>query len=276
MSDYIDTISLYLQQINSIPLLSPEEEKLLGERIKSGDSQAINELTEHNLRLVVSVAKKYQGCGISLMDLIQEGNIGLMRAASKFNAEKGCKFNTLAIWWIRQAINRALVDKSRTIRIPSNINELLNKIKREQALYIQKNETAPSTEELSKILNIDEDKIQVALDMSQAVSSLDIPVDEDGETSVGDLVADTSLMNPLDQMIVECNKDIIEMVLSTLSEREADIVRLRFGLNNQEPKTLEQIGQLYGVTRERIRQLENKALRKLRNPVRTKLLAEAI
>ena len=210
------------------------------------------------------------------MDLIQEGNIGLMRAASKFNAEKGCKFNTLAIWWIRQAINRALVDKGRTIRIPSNINELLNKIKKEQALYIQKNEIAPSTEELSKILNIDEDKIQVALDMSQAVSSLDVPVDEDGETSVGDLVADTSLMNPLDQMIIECNKDIIEMVLSTLSEREADIVRLRFGLNNQEPQTLEQIGQSYGVTRERIRQLENKALRKLRNPVRTKLLAEAI
>jgi RNA polymerase primary sigma factor len=225
---------------------------------------------------VVSVAKKYQGCGIPLMDLIQEGNIGLMRAASKFNAEKGCKFNTLAIWWIRQAINRALVDKSRTIRIPSNINELLNKIKKEQALYIQKNEIAPSTEELSKILNIDEDKIQVALDMSQAVSSLDVPVDEDGETSVGDLVADTSLMNPLDQMIIECNKDIIEMVLSTLSEREADIVRLRFGLNNQEPQTLEQIGQSYGVTRERIRQLENKALRKLRNPVRTRLLAEAI
>jgi RNA polymerase primary sigma factor len=225
---------------------------------------------------VVSVAKKYQGCGIPLMDLIQEGNIGLMRAASKFNAEKGCKFNTLAIWWIRQAINRALVDKSRTIRIPSNINELLNKIKKEQALYIQKNEIAPSTEELSKILNIDEDKIQVALDMSQAVSSLDVPVDEDGETSVGDLVADTSLMNPLDQMIMECNKDIIEMVLSTLSEREADIVRLRFGLNNQEPQTLEQIGQSYGVTRERIRQLENKALRKLRNPVRAKLLAEAI
>lgn len=248
----------------------------MGERIKSGDPQAINELTEHNLRLVVSVAKKYQGCGIPLMDLIQEGNIGLMRAASKFNAEKGCKFNTLAIWWIRQAINRALVDKSRTIRIPSNINELLNKIKKEQTLYIQKNETAPSIEELSKILNIDEDKIQVALDMSQAVSSLDVPVDEDGETSVGDLVADTSLMNPLDQMIMECNKDIIEMVLSTLSEREADIVRLRFGLNDQEPQTLEQIGQSYGVTRERIRQLENKALRKLRNPVRTRLLAEAI
>lgn len=272
----LDSVSLYLKQISAIPLLSAEEEKELGLRIAAGDKKAVDELVSHNLRLVVSIAKRYRGCGIALLDLIQEGNIGLMKAAEKFDLEKGCRFNTHATWWIRQTINRSLADKSRTIRIPSNVSELVNKIKKVSTPMTQKLNRFPTPQELSKELGIEVDKIETALDMSQMISSLDVPIGDDEETSVGDLIADPHLENPLKKMTEECNKEIIESVLSTLSSREADVLRRRFGLVDGEPQTLEEIGQSYGVTRERIRQIETKAMRKMRNPMRIKVLREAL
>lgn len=272
----LDSVSLYLKQISAIPLLSAEEEKALGIRIAEGDKKAADELVSHNLRLVVSIAKRYRGCGISLLDLIQEGNIGLMKAAEKFDLEKGCRFNTHATWWIRQTINRALADKSRTIRIPSNVSELVNKIKKVSTPMIQKLNRFPTSQELSTELSIEIEKIETALDMSQMISSLDVPIGEDEETSVGDLIADPHLENPLKKLTEECNKEIIEAVLSTLTPREADVLRRRFGLETGEPQTLEEIGQSYGVTRERIRQIETKAMRKMRNPMRVKVLKEAL
>ena len=272
----LDSVSLYLKQISAIPLLSAEEEKALGIRIAEGDKKAADELVSHNLRLVVSIAKRYRGCGISLLDLIQEGNIGLMKAAEKFDLEKGCRFNTHATWWIRQTINRSLADKSRTIRIPSNVSELVNKIKKVSTPMTQKLNRFPTSQELSAELGIEVEKIETALDMSQMISSLDVPIGEDEETSVGDLIADPHLENPLKKLTEECNKEIIEAVLSTLTTREADVLRRRFGLETGEPQTLEEIGQSYGVTRERIRQIETKAMRKMRNPMRVKILKEAL
>lgn len=272
----LDSVSLYLKQISAIPLLSAEEEKALGIRIAEGDKKAADELVLHNLRLVVSIAKRYRGCGISLLDLIQEGNIGLMKAAEKFDLEKGCRFNTHATWWIRQTINRSLADKSRTIRIPSNVSELVNKIKKVSAPMTQKLNRFPTPQELSAELGIEVEKIETALDMSQMISSLDVPIGEDEETSVGDLIADPRLENPLKKLTEECNKEIIESVLSTLTKREADVLRRRFGLETGEPQTLEEIGQSYGITRERIRQIETKAMRKMRNPMRVKVLKEAL
>lgn len=272
----LDSVSLYLKQISAIPLLSAEEEKALGIKIAEGDKKAADELVSHNLRLVVSIAKRYRGCGISLLDLIQEGNIGLMKAAEKFDVNKGCRFNTHATWWIRQTINRSLADKSRTIRIPSNVSELVNKIKKVSTPMTQKLNRFPTPQELSAELGIEVEKIETALDMSQMISSLDVPIGEDEETSVGDLIADPHLENPLKKLTEECNKEIIEAVLSTLTTREADVLRRRFGLETGEPQTLEEIGQSYGVTRERIRQIETKAMRKMRNPMRVKILKEAL
>lgn len=272
----LDSVSLYLKQISNIPLLTAEEEKELGLRIADGDKKAMDKLVSHNLRLVVSIAKRYRGCGIPLLDLIQEGNIGLMKAAEKFDLNKGCRFNTHATWWVRQTINRSLADKSRTIRIPSNVSELVNKIKKVSAPMIQKLNRFPTSEELSAELGIEIDKIETALDMSQAIASLDVPVSEGEETNMGDLIADPHLENPLKKLTEECNKEIIEAVLSTLTTREADVLRRRFGLETGEPQTLEEIGQSYGVTRERIRQIETKAMRKMRNPMRVKVLKEAL
>lgn len=272
----LDSVSLYLKQISNIPLLTAEEEKELGLRIADGDKKAMDKLVSHNLRLVVSIAKRYRGCGIPLLDLIQEGNIGLMKAAEKFDLNKGCRFNTHATWWVRQTINRSLADKSRTIRIPSNVSELVNKIKKVSALMIQKLNRFPTPEELSTELGIEIDKIETALDMSQAVASLDVPVSEDEETNMGDLIADPHLENPIKKLTEECNKEIVESVLSTLTKREADVLRRRFGIETGEPQTLEEIGQSYGVTRERIRQIETKAMRKMRHPMRVKVLREAL
>ena len=272
----LDSVSLYLKQISNIPLLTAEEEKELGLKIADGDKKAVDKLVSHNLRLVVSIAKRYRGCGIPLLDLIQEGNIGLMKAAKKFDLDKGCRFNTHATWWVRQTINRSLADKSRTIRIPSNVSELVNKIKKVSAPMIQKLNRFPTSEELSAELGIEIDKIETALDMSQAVASLDVPVSEDEETSMGDLIADPHLENPIKKLTEECNKEIVESVLSTLTKREADVLRRRFGIETGESQTLEEIGQSYGVTRERIRQIETKAMRKMRHPMRVKVLREAL
>ena len=270
-----DSIKLYLQQISDIPLLSFAEEQELAARIATGDKEAANILVEHNLRLVVSVAKKYMGCGLSLLDLIQEGNIGLIKAAEKYDAAKGFRFSTYATWWIRQTISRALSDQSRAIRIPANVAELSGKIKRVTGMLTQKLGRTPTEEEIAKELDIEVDKVKVAIDMSQAVSSLDVAVGDDDDTTIGDLQPDRNAENPFTKMVIEANREIIETVFSTLSDREAKVLRLRFGMDIDEPRTLEQVGKELGVTRERIRQIETKALRKMRNPLRMRMLKEA-
>ncbi len=270
-----DGVKLYLKQIGNIPLLSMEEEHALAMRIAEGDQSAITTLAEHNLRLVVSIAKKYCGCGMPFLDLIQEGNLGLMKAAEKFDATRGYKFSTCATWWVRQAISRALADQSRTIRIPANVVELVGKIKKVSNEIFQESGKNPTAEEIAKVLGVDVDKVQVAMDMSHAVTSLDTPIGDEEEDCIGDMIADDGIESPMEAMIKEANHKIIEQVFSTLSEREAQILRMRFGFDEQEPKTLEDVGEHFGLTRERIRQLELKALRKLRNPARVKMLKEA-
>jgi RNA polymerase primary sigma factor len=269
-----DGVKMYLNQINEIPLLTFEEEKELGRKIAAGDQRALHALVEHNLRLVVSVAKRYCGCGLSFMDLIQEGNIGLMRAAEKYDAERGFRFSTLATWWIRQAISRALTDNSRTIRIPANVTELIGKIKKISLPMTQELGRTPTEEELSVALEVDKEKIHIAMEMMHSVSSLDIPVGEDDETTVGDMVADNDGENPYNEIFKEVNKEIIRNVFDTLTEREANILKMRFGLETDKPNTLEEIGESYGISKERVRQIETKALRKLRHPVRARMLKE--
>lgn len=269
-----DGVKMYLNQINEIPLLTFEEEKELGRKIAAGDQRALHALVEHNLRLVVSVAKRYCGCGLSFMDLIQEGNIGLMRAAEKYDAERGFRFSTLATWWIRQAISRALTDNSRTIRIPANVTELIGKIKKISLPMTQELGRTPTEEEFSVALEVDKEKIHIAMEMMHSVSSLDVPVGEDDETTVGDMVADNDSENPYNEIFKEVNKEIIRNVFDTLTEREANILKMRFGLETDKPNTLEEIGESYGISKERVRQIETKALRKLRHPVRARMLKE--
>lgn len=270
-----DSTRFYLKEISKIPLLSFEEEKALALRIANGDKEAEDIMVQHNLRLVVSIAKKYTGCGLSLLDLIQEGNTGLIEAARKYDVNKGFRFSTYATWWVRQKIGRALSDQSRSIRIPAHIAELVSRIKKVTGTLIQKLGRTPTEEELAAVLGVEVDKIKVALDMSQAVSSLDVPVGDDEETTVGDLQADKSAQNPMTNLITEANRQVIESVLATLNEREANVLRLRFGFDTDHAYTLEEIGEVLGVTRERVRQIEVKALRKMRHPARMTVLKEA-
>lgn len=270
-----DSTRYYLKEIGKIPLLTFEEERALANKIAAGDEEAVDTMVMHNLRLVVSIAKKYTGCGLSLLDLIQEGNTGLIEAAHKYDVNKGFRFSTYATWWVRQKIGRALSDQSRSIRIPAHIAELVSRIKKVTGTLIQKLGRTPTEEELAEILGVEVDKIKVALDMSQAVSSLDVPVGDDDETTVGDLQADHGAQNPMTSLIAEANKQVIESVLATLNEREANVLRLRFGMESDHAHTLEEIGEKMGVTRERVRQIEVKALRKMRNPLRMNILKEA-
>lgn len=272
----LDGVKSYLMSIGNHPRLTFEEEKDLSQRALKGDATAINRLVECNLLLVVSVAKKYHGCGLPLLDLIQEGNIGLIKAAKKYDGSKGFRFSTYATYWIRQTISRALSDHSRTIRMPANMVELLNKIKKVSNEMFQTLHRYPTDKELAVALDVEVDKVQVALDMSQAISSLDMPVDDSGETCVADLISDNNAENPIMNLIKEANQEIINNVLDTLSSKEAEIIRMRFGINADKPMTLEAIGQHYGVSRERIRQIENKAIRKLRHPARAAALKEAM
>lgn len=271
-----DSTRFYLKEISKIPLLTFEEEKALAIRIANGDEEAVEEMVLHNLRLVVMVAKKYKGCGLPLLDLIQEGNTGLIEGAKKFDLSKGYRFSTYATWWIRQKIGRALSNQSRNIRIPAHIAELTSKIKRAYGPLTQQLGRTPTEEEVAEYIDSDIDKVRVALDMSQATASLDVPVGEDDDATIGDLQPDNNAVNPYYNLVAEANKEIINSVFDTLGEREANILKLRFGIDTDHPHTLAEVGEIIGVTRERVRQLEVKALIKLRNPVRKKILMEAM
>lgn len=272
----LDGVKAYLKSIGNHPRLSFDQEKELSVKALAGDRDAVNTLVECNLLLVVSVAKKYYGCGLPLLDLIQEGNLGLIKAAEKYDGSKGFRFSTYATYWIRQAISRALGDQSRTIRIPANMVELLSKVKKATAELTQKLGRAPSDKEIAAHMNIELDKVQTVMDLAQATTSLDTPVDDEGETCMGDLIADHGAENPMANIIREANSQIIAAVFDTLGTREAEILKMRFGIDAEKAMTLEEVGQHYGLSKERIRQIENKAIRKLRNPVRAKMLREAM
>ena len=264
-----DPVRMYLKEIGQIKLLTTEEELELADRIQEGDEQAKATLAEANLRLVVSIAKRYVGRGMLFLDLIQEGNIGLMKAVEKFDVSKGYKFSTYATWWIRQAITRAIADQARTIRVPVHMVETINKLARvERQLTLELNRE-PTEEELSKKMGISVDKIRDIYKISQEPVSLEIPIGEEDDSHLGDFIPDETNMSPEDFAINELLKDEISEVLLTLTEREEKVIRLRFGLEDGRPRTLEEVGQLFGVTRERIRQIEAKALRKLRHPSRS-------
>ena len=272
-----DSTRFYLKEISKIPLLTFEEEKALAERIAAGDQEAVDEMVLHNLRLVVMVAKKYKGCGLSLLDLIQEGNTGLIEGAKKFDLSKGYRFSTYATWWIRQKIGRALSNQSRSIRIPAHIAELTSRIKRVMGEMTHTLGRTPTEEEIAKHLDVDVDKVRVALDMSQAVASLDVPVGEDDDATIGDLQPDNNAENPYYNLVKEANREIIDNVFDTIGEREAKILKMRFGLlPYTKAYTLAEVGEELGVTRERVRQLEVKAIKKMRHPMRQKILMEAM
>ena len=269
-----DPVRMYLKEIGQIKLLTTEEELELADRIEQGDEQAKATLAEANLRLVVSIAKRYVGRGMLFLDLIQEGNIGLMKAVDKFDVSKGYKFSTYATWWIRQAITRAIADQARTIRVPVHMVETINKLARvERQLTLELNRE-PTEEELSKKMGTSVEKIRDIYKISQEPVSLEIPIGEEDDSHLGDFIPDETNMSPEDFAINELLKDEISEVLLTLTEREEKVIRLRFGLEDGRPRTLEEVGQLFGVTRERIRQIEAKALRKLRHPSRSRKLKD--
>lgn len=269
-----DSINLYLKEIRQFPLLSIEEERELLDKIAKGDMSAKNKLVESNLRLVVSIAKKYQNNGLSLMDLIQEANIGLLIAVDKFEPERGYRFSTYASWWIKQTISRALDNKSKTIRMPAYVVEGVNKMRNAERALTIKLGREPDLQEIADEMGITLDKVKKLRESCREVSSLDVFVGDDEEATVGELIADTSSLSPEDNMDIQVKGEVLETILGTLEERESEVIKYRFGLMDGEPRTLEEVGQIYDLTKERIRQIEAKALRKLRNPFRAKLLRE--
>ncbi len=271
-----DPVRMYLKEIGQIKLLTLEEESALADRIMAGDVEAKNILAEANLRLVVSIAKRYVGRGMLFLDLIQEGNIGLMKAVDKFDVSKGYKFSTYATWWIRQAITRAIADQARTIRVPVHMVETINKLARVQRQLTLELNREPSEEELAKKMNTSVEKIREIYKISQDPVSLETPIGEEDDSHLGDFIKDERSLSPEEFATNEMLKDEISQVLETLTEREEKVVRLRFGLEDGKPRTLEEVGQMFGVTRERIRQIEAKALRKLRHPSRSRKLRDYI
>lgn len=270
-----DPVRMYLKEIGRIPLLTREEEIRLAQKVEAGDVKAKKQLTDANLRLVVSIAKKYIGRGMTFLDLIQEGNKGLIRAVEKFDWTKGFKFSTYATWWIRQAITRSIADQARTIRIPVHMVETINKLMRTSRRLMQELGREPSPEEISKEMEMDPDKVREILKISQNTTSLESPVgDGDDESVLGDFISDDRQLSPYESTSQQMLRENVEEVLSALSDREAKVLRMRFGLNNDKMMTLEEVGKKFGVTRERIRQIEAKALRKLKHPSRRKKLQD--
>ena len=269
-----DPVRMYLKEIGQIKLLTLDEESALADRVAAGDEVAKSTLAEANLRLVVSIAKRYVGRGMLFLDLIQEGNIGLMKAVEKFDVSKGYKFSTYATWWIRQAITRAIADQARTIRVPVHMVETINKLARVQRQLTLELNREPSEEELAKKMNMSVEKIHEIYKISQEPVSLETPIGEEDDSHLGDFVPDERNMSPEEFATNEMLKDEIADVLLTLTEREEKVIRLRFGLEDGKSRTLEEVGQMFGVTRERIRQIEAKALRKLRHPSRSRKLKD--
>lgn len=281
-SQYLDDISddsvrLYLREIGKIPLLNSEEELELAQKVVAGDKRAKDKMAEANMRLVVSIAKRYSGRGLDFLDLIQEGNTGLLRAVEKFDPDKGFKFSTYATWWIRQAITRAIADQARTIRIPVHMVETINKLLRTQRRMTQELNREPTIEELAKELEMEPEKVEYVIKIKQDITSLDAGVGRDGEDEdsvLGDFIEDEDGKTPQDSATEQLLKEQVQAVLSTLSDREQKIIKMRFGLENGKSHTLEEVGQEFAVTRERIRQIEAKALAKLRKHKDAKKLHE--
>ena len=269
-----DPVKVYLKDIGRVPLLSPEEEIELAIRIENNDKEAKEILTKANLRLVVSIAKKYVGRGMMFLDLIQEGNLGLIKAVDKFDHSKGFKFSTYATWWIRQSITRAIADQGRTIRIPVHMVETINKVKKASNMLLHRDGKEPTPEDIAKELGLGVDKVREILRISQEPVSLETPIGEEEDSHLGDFIPDEDALSPADAAAMTFLKSKVNEVLETLTPREAEVLRLRFGLGEGTPQTLEEVGKAFNVTRERIRQIEAKALRKLRHPSRSKHLKD--
>lgn len=269
-----DPVKMYLREIGNIPMLSPEEEKDIAKRISEGDETAKKRLSEANLRLVVSIAKRYLGRGMPLLDLIQEGNLGLIKAVDKFDPSKGFKFSTYATWWIRQAVSRSIADQARTIRIPVHMVENINRVKKAQSHLLNENGKDPTTSEVADFANMPEEKVVEVMRVAQDLVSLEAPVGEEEDSHLGDFIKDETQEAPEDVASHSMLKEQLESALYTLTPREMDVLKLRYGLVDGRNHTLEEVGQQFNVTRERIRQIEAKALRKLRHPSRSKKLRD--
>ena len=272
-----DPVKVYLKEIGRVPLLSPEEETELALKIQAGGPEgekAKQRLSEANLRLVVSIAKRYVGRGMQFLDLIQEGNLGLIKAVEKFDHTKGFKFSTYATWWIRQAITRAMADQARTIRVPVHMVEVINKLSRVQRQMLQDLGREPTPDELARELDMPVEKVQEVQKYGREPISLHTPLGEDGDSEFGDLIEDTDAIAPSDAVAFSLLQEQFKQVLETLSPREAGVIKMRYGLEDGQPKTLDDIGRVYGVTRERIRQIESKTMSKLRHPSRSQTLRD--
>ena len=269
-----DPVRMYLKEIGTVPLLDSDRELLLAERMNHGDKEAKDELVKANLRLVVSIAKRYVGKGMFFLDLIQEGNLGLMKAVDKFDYRKGYKFSTYATWWIRQAITRAIADQARTIRIPVHMVETIHKVSRIQRQLLQENGREPTVEEVAEQMNMSADKVREIMKISQDPVSLEMPIGEEEDSHLGDFIEDDTTPAPADAAAQRLLHEQLNEVLHTLTPREEQVLKLRFGLMDGRPRTLEEVGKEFHITRERIRQIEAKALRKLRHPSRSKRLKD--